>query len=136
MGFVDLGARVGFVQPGSQGLGGANATLVAASVAHGLFLGRVVTCVTPPSLNGAAGFVSIELSLNGEARDGAMTMGGEIQFEYLEEEEHAAESEAGPLRRNGGILTPRPPPPEAPPEAPPAEPGSGAGEPGSGSGSP
>lgn len=81
-GFVDLGARVGFVGAGSVP---ANASLVSASVAAGMLRGRVVTCLTPPSAAGLPGVAHVELSLNGEAGGDSMTDGNAIRFEYVAE---------------------------------------------------
>ena len=91
LGFADLGARVGFLSAANgtadDGTADGNLTVVTvpASIAFGAFRGRALTCRTPPSLGGAVGEATVELSLNGEALPPAMSSGSELRFVYVAE---------------------------------------------------
>ena len=88
LGFVDLGARCGFVV-------GENTTVMTrANLAFGAYRGRALTCVAPPNPAGGAGVARVELSLNGEPWVPAMSGTSGLLFEY-EEYDDEEDEEAG-----------------------------------------
>ena len=75
LGFVDLGATVGFADDSG------NVTLAPATLAYGDFRGRVLTCYSPPAGHNTT-VMRIELSLNGARLPPAMTTVSSLRFSY------------------------------------------------------